>query len=70
MKNHKKDVSVSVLFASMHLRVNSMHESVFEAEVVKRFHTLAGNCEQCRHGVRFHPGPIVLCLSVWLWDPD
>ena len=63
VKNHKKEVSVSVLFASMHVHVNSMHKSVFEAEVVKRFHTLAGSCEQCRHGVRFHPGPIsvVLC---------
>ena len=50
--------------------VNSMYKSVFETELVKRFHTLAGSCEQCRRGVRFHPGPtgIVLCLPVWLWD--
>ena len=48
--------------------VNSMYKSVFETELVKRFHTLAGSCEQCRRGVRFHPGPtgIVLCLPVWL----
>ena len=51
VKNHKKDVSVSILFASMHPHVNSMHKSVFEAEVVERFHALAGSCEQCRHGV-------------------
>ena len=54
----------------MHVRVNGVHKLVFETEVVQRFHTLAGSCEQCRHGVRFHPGPIgvVLRLPAWLWD--
>ena len=54
----------------MHVRLNGVHKLVFETEVVKRFHTLAGSCGQCRHGVLFHPGPIgvVLHLPVWLWN--
>ena len=58
------------LQACMHAHVNGVHKLVFETEVVKRFHTLAGSFEQCRHGVWFHLGPIgvVLRLPVWLWD--
>ena len=52
------------MHACMHVHVNSVHMFVFETEVVKRFHTLAGSCEQCRHGVRFHPGPVSVVLFV------
>ena len=69
--NYKQEASVSILFASMHACACEQYAQVSVSNrVVKRFHTLAGSCEQCRRGVRFHPGPtgIVLCLPVWLWD--
>ena len=69
--NYKQEASVSILFASMHACACEQYAQVSVSNrVVKRFYTLAGSCEQCRRGVRFHPGPtgIVLCLPVWLWD--
>ena len=65
--NYKQEASVSILFASMHACACEQYAQVSVSNrVVKRFHTLAGSCEQCRSGVRFHPGPfgIVLCLPV------